>query len=213
MQAQGQRVGLQLCLGCKENVWRRSKLHTYLAGAQRKVFACAQVEWHSAPAPVVYEQLQRHIGFHVGLRCHALFLPIAHAFRAIDRAGKVLAARHVFRRQRPDGLQQLYFLTANGLRLQRARRLHCYQGQNLQQVILHHVTQRARVLEIPTTPANADVLTDCALHVLDRLAVPQLFKDRIGKAEHQDVLHHLLPQIVVDSENLPLACALDQPTV
>ena len=72
-------------------------------------------------------------------------------------------------------------------------------------MILHHVAHRARLFKISPAPFHANVLAHRHLHVLDRLAVPQLLKQRVGKPEHHDVLHRLLAQIVVNPENLPLA--------
>jgi hypothetical protein len=49
-----------------------------------------------------------------------------------------------------------------------------------------------------------------ASDVVDGVAVPQPLEDRVGKAEHQDVLHRLLAQVVVDAEELLLVGELGQ---
>ena len=40
------------------------------------------------------------------------------------------------------------------------------------------------------------------LHMVDEIAVPHRLEDAVGEAEHQDVLHGFLAQVVVDAEDL-----------
>ena len=77
-------------------------------------------------------------------------------------------------------------------------------------MILHHVPQRAGLLKIPAATAHADILTHGNLHMLDRLAIPQLLEDGVGEPEHHDILHSLLAEVMVDTKNLPLARVPDQ---
>ena len=72
-------------------------------------------------------------------------------------------------------------------------------------MILHHVPHCARFLEISTATAHADGFADSDLHMLNRLAAPELLEDGIRKPEHHDVLHRLLAQIMIDAKDLPLA--------
>ncbi len=50
--------------------------------------------------------------------------------------------------------------------------------------------------------ADADVLGHGDLHMVDEIAVPQRFDQRVGEAEHQQVLDGFLAQIVIDAEDL-----------
>ena len=72
-------------------------------------------------------------------------------------------------------------------------------------MVLEHVPQQARLLEIPRAVFEADRLGRRDLDVVDVPAVPQGLEDRVGEPEHQDVLHGLLAQVVVDAVDLVLA--------
>ena len=51
---------------------------------------------------------------------------------------------------------------------------------------------------------DAEGLGDGDLDVVDRAVVPQRFEDRVGEAQHQQVLHALLAQVMIDAEDLRL---------
>ncbi len=76
--------------------------------------------------------------------------------------------------------------------------------QQLEQVVLHHVAQRARRVVVAAALLDADRLGDGDLHVVDVAAVPERLEDAVGEAEHQDVLDGLLAQVVVDAVDLVL---------
>ena len=48
------------------------------------------------------------------------------------------------------------------------------------------------------------LFADGDLDVIDGLAVPEPLEDRVGEPEHQDVLHRLLAQVMVNAEDLLL---------
>src|SRR5207237_2576650 len=68
----------------------------------------------------------------------------------------------------------------------------------------HHVAQRSGLLVVAAPPFDADGLGDGHLHVIHVPPVPDRFEDAVAEAEHHDVLHRLLAQIMVDAEDLPL---------
>ena len=79
-------------------------------------------------------------------------------------------------------------------------RLHRDERQDLQQVVLHDVAQRAdRVVERAPV-LDAEVLGHRDLDRLDVLAVPERLEEGVREAEVHDVLHRLLAQEVVDPE-------------
>ena len=69
-------------------------------------------------------------------------------------------------------------------------------------MILHHVAQGTRFFVESAPVTDADRLRDRDLHVVDVVAVPNGLEDAVGKAEHEDVLHRLLAQVVIDAEHL-----------
>ena len=73
---------------------------------------------------------------------------------------------------------------------------------------------------VGATAADAVVLGDGHLHVIDVAPVPDRLEDAVGEAQRQDVLHRLLAQVMVDAIDLRFAesdhqvvvqrpCALD----
>ncbi len=58
--------------------------------------------------------------------------------------------------------------------------------------------------------ADADLLVHGDLHVIDMVAIPDRLEHAIGKAQHQDVLHRLLAEIVIDPVDLLLVHQAEQ---
>ena len=125
-----------------------------------------------------------------------------------DRSGRVLRAHdlpvEVGRRDVAQRLQHLQLLVANAVRLERDRRLHRRQAQNLQQVVLHHVAQAAGLFEVAAAPLDADGLGPGDLDVVDEVVVPDRLEDAVREAEHQQVLDGLFSEVVVDAIDLLL---------
>ena len=68
----------------------------------------------------------------------------------------------------------------------------------------HHIAQRAGRLVIAAALLHAQCLRHRDLYVVDVAAVPDGLEDAVGKAEHQNVLHRFLAQVMVDAVDLPL---------
>ena len=82
--------------------------------------------------------------------------------------------------------------------------LHREEGEHLQEVVLHHVAQRShRVVERPAV-VHAEVLGHRDLYRSDMVAVPHRFEERIGEPEEEHVEDRLLPQEVIDTQDLVL---------
>ncbi len=103
-----------------------------------------------------------------------------------------------------DRAPHLQLLGAHGLGVERIRWLHRDERQHLHQVVLQHVAGRAGLLIEGSASLDADALGAGDLDVIDEVPVPDRLEDAVAEAEHQDVLHRLLAQIVVDAEDLIL---------
>ena len=95
------------------------------------------------------------------------------------------------------------------LRLDRAgfegnRDFHRDDRHELSQVILDHVAERSGLLVVGPSMLDAEVFRDGDLDVLHRVAVPDRFEDRVGKAKRQEILHGLFAQVVIDPIDLGL---------
>ena len=90
------------------------------------------------------------------------------------------------------------------------RRLHRDQRHQLEQMVRHHVAQRAgRVVEAAAM-ADAELFVHGDLDVIDMVAIPDRLEHAVGEAQHQDVLHRLLAEIMIDPVDLVLVHDLQQ---
>ncbi len=112
-----------------------------------------------------------------------------------------------------QAVQHAYLGVAHHVGRQRPRRLHRHDAQHLKHVILYHVAQGAEALEVAGARgqhfAGVGVvlgkpffLGDGDLHVVDVLAVPQRLEDAVGETQHQQILHRLLAEIMIDTIGL-----------
>jgi len=72
-------------------------------------------------------------------------------------------------------------------------------------VVLDHVAQRAGLLVVAAPTLQPAGFRHRDLHVIDPVPVPERFEDRVAEPEDEEVLHRLLPQVVVDPVDLFLA--------
>ncbi len=120
---------------------------------------------------------------------------------AVDLPGGVLTAHHVVGMDRLDRLEHLDLLVANRLRVERQRRVHRDQRQHLEEVVLHDVADRADLLVELAPLLDAERLGDGDLNSRDRVAAPDPLEEGVAEAEHQEVLHGLLAEVVIDPED------------
>ena len=84
------------------------------------------------------------------------------------------------------------------------RRLHRDQRQQLEQMVRHHVAQRAgRVVEAAAM-ADAELFVDRDLDMVDVIAIPDRLEHAVGEAQHQDVLDGFLAEVMIDPVDLVL---------
>ena len=124
-----------------------------------KAFTSAQVERHSSPAAGVYLQGARRVRFGVGFCIEALFLPQTLDVFAPLPTGGVLPASGGFREgiHRRSGTQHLDFFGLQLLRVEGHGFLHSHQCQQLQQVVLDHVTRSTDAIVVACPAAQANI--------------------------------------------------------
>ncbi len=182
-----------------------AKLDDNLRAPHRQAFAGAQEKRHIGPAPIVDLGLQRHKAFGAGGRiAHFLNVtrhrPAGHLARHILPAHR--AALGMARRNRVQGLQHFQLFVAHRISGEAGRRLHRHQAEQLQQMILHHVAQGAGLVIITGPFLHPHGFSHRHLHMLNIAAMPQRLEQRIGKTQGHQVLHRLLAEIMVNTENL-----------
>ena len=69
-------------------------------------------------------------------------------------------------------------------------------------MILHNITDDAKLVEVTAASFSAEWLLECDLHVVDVVAVPGCAEERVAESEDEQVLHHLLAQVVINTEDL-----------
>ncbi len=192
-----------------EDLERRTmELDGDLGGALRQSLPRPEVEGHAGPAPVVEAQPEGHVSLRCGLCPDAGFAPVPRHLTTLHPSGPVLRPHRVgvlpLERHRLHGLQRIHFSIAYRSCTELHGRLHGHQREQLHQVILNHVAQRAGPLVIGCAPLDAHRFGSRDLHVVDVPAVPDRLEHPVCEPEHQQVLHGLLPEIVVDPEYLVL---------
>jgi hypothetical protein len=200
LNADGQHVGRERIgrVGVEQDRRHVFQLHRNLAGTLGQLLPGAEEERHARPSPVVDEDPERHERFSARVRLDTGFFEIAGVLppddRGIGRCGL----------DRSHRLQHLELFVAHDIGRQRMWRLHRDQSQELQQVVLHHVSQRASLFVVAGTRANPFFLGDRNLHVIDVTLVHQRLEDAVREAKHQHVLNRFLTEVVIDAVNLLL---------
>jgi hypothetical protein len=69
-------------------------------------------------------------------------------------------------------------------------------------MVLHDIADDAELVEVASTALGAERLLEGDLNVVDVVTVPGGAQEGVAKAHDQDVLDHLLAQVVVDTEDL-----------
>mmetsp|Transcript_2092 Transcript_2092/g.7665 ORF Transcript_2092/g.7665 Transcript_2092/m.7665 type:complete len:226 (+) Transcript_2092:1053-1730(+) len=71
-------------------------------------------------------------------------------------------------------------------------------------MVLNHVADDAVLVKVAAAPLRPERLFEDDLDVRDVVSVPQRRKEAIGEAHHDEVLHKLLPEVMVDPVHLLL---------
>jgi hypothetical protein len=71
-------------------------------------------------------------------------------------------------------------------------------------MVLHDIANDAKLVKISATPLGTERLLERDLHVVDVVPVPGGTQERVAESQNEDILHHLLAQVMVDAEELVL---------
>ena len=205
----GQCVGgeIELSVLGEERAGRAFELDGDLRHASRQAFAGPQIERHARPPPVVDRDAERRICLRRRFRADAFLLPIARRWQPPRQTRGILPAGDVtpgVKGQRLDRAKEFHLFIADRLRVERDRRLHRGEREELHRMILDHVAQAAALFIIAGARAHAAVLRHGDLHAFDEIPVPQRLEDRVREPLDEEILHRLLPEVMVDAKNLSL---------
>ena len=103
---------------------------------------------------------------------------------------------------RTGGVEHVHLLVADLVGLKGDHRLHRDETEQLHEMVLHHVAERAGVIVVAAAMLDAHRFGDGDGHIVDVAPVPDRLEERIGKTERQDVLHRFLAEIMINPEDL-----------
>ncbi|KAI6754287.1 hypothetical protein HG530_012801 [Fusarium avenaceum] len=103
-----------------------------------------------------------------------------------------------------NGTEDANLFVADVLGIERDGSLHSQESENLEEMVLHNITNNAKLVEVTSTSFSAEGLLECDLDVVDVLSVPCGAEEGVTESEDQNVLDHLLSKVVVNSEQLLL---------
>src|SRR5438067_12962685 len=69
-------------------------------------------------------------------------------------------------------------------------------------MILHNVSNSTGLLIELRACANAKILSNHNLHMVNIILIPERLKDAVGEAESQNILHSLFAHVVIDTVDL-----------
>ncbi len=99
-------------------------------------------------------------------------------------------------------LEHLRLLGADVLGVEGDRRLHRRHGDQLEQVIGHHVAQRSGLFVEISATFDADAFGHRDLDMIDAVAIPDRLEQSVGETQRHDVLHRFLSQEMIDAVDL-----------
>ena len=167
------------------------QLYPDFDGSRGQPLAGPQIPGHAAPAPGIDEQARRTEGLDIRVGRHIRLLPIAVVLPAYQGVG----------RQRLHGPKHAGLGAVDGRETLEGRRLHRQQGDDLEQMILDHVTQATGAFIEAAALADPECFGQRHLHTRDVVAVPDRLEKRIGEAEVQDVHDRILAEVMIDAKN------------
>src|SRR5690606_24291928 len=123
---------------------------------------------------------------------------------AVERAA-VLANDDVLGLDGGHGAQDTDLLVADVLGREGDGPLHGDEREDLEQVVLHDVADDAELVKVAAAALGAEGLLEDDLDVVDVVAVPGGAEEGVSEPEDEQVLDHLLAEIVVDAVELLLS--------
>ena len=95
-------------------------------------------------------------------------------------------------------------LVADALSFKRVGGLHRHQTQQLHQVVLHHIAQLPDTVVVSPATFYAHLLGHRNLYVINATLVPLRIDKPVGKPKHQQVLHGLLTEVMINAVDVSL---------
>uniref|UniRef100_E6PY25 Uncharacterized protein n=1 Tax=mine drainage metagenome TaxID=410659 RepID=E6PY25_9ZZZZ len=178
------------------------ELDADLGGALFEALASAEIKRHTGPAPVVDFEAHSGKGLGAGLGVDAILFTVALDHDAVDPARPVLSADGMLDADSWNGLPRLEFFAAHAFGFEGDGRLHGDEAEQLHDVVLDDITQRAGFLVKRTAAFDAEGFRSGDLYVVDVVAIPDWLEDAVAEAEDEDVLDGFLAEIVIDAEDL-----------
>jgi hypothetical protein len=71
-------------------------------------------------------------------------------------------------------------------------------------MVLHDISDDSKLIEVTSTTLGTERLLERDLYVIDVVAVPGCAEEFVTKSQNQDILDHLLAQVMINTENLLL---------
>ena len=65
-------------------------------------------------------------------------------------------------------------------------------------MVLHHVAQRACAFVIPSAPFDVERFRRGNLNMIDVARIPERLENRVGEAQHQNVLRRFFSEEMID---------------
>lgn len=179
-----------------------SELHSDLHLTLVESLTGSQNEGNTLPSVVVDLQMQSGEGNGSRVVGNTLIVSVAGLLAVLRRT--VLAENDVINVKHIDTSQDLDLLISNVLSAESDGSLHGENGENLQQMVLHHISDDTNVVEVATSALSAERLLEGDLHVGNVVLVPHGGQELVAEPQNVQVLDHLLTEVVIDSEDLRL---------
>ena len=163
LDADAQRVAAQAVVagGGEEDAGRALEDDVDFGELRGQRLAGAQVERNAAPAPVIDLEAGGDKSFGERIVRDFFFLAIGGDGLAVDEAAAVLGADDVLLQEvegrRGDGAEDLDFLVADRLGVERGGRFHGGEGEELEEMVLEHVAGGAGVVVVAAAALDADL--------------------------------------------------------
>jgi len=208
LNVQHQLVGHEVLDGrvAEQHKRRPPELYHDVSIAHRHPFTGAQIKGNVGPAPVVDQQLHGDKCFSARIGRNIRFGTVGWNALAVLSAFAVLAAygaaEYFFVAHGLNGVQDFCLLVAHRVGVERNRRFHGGERDELHDMVGHHVAQRTGVIEVAAASFHSHRFRHRNLHVIDVAAIPYRLEDSIGKAKRHDVLDRLFAQVVIDAVDL-----------
>jgi hypothetical protein len=114
----------------------------------------------------------------------------------------VLPSHNVIGVERPHRLQQTGLLVSRSLMFFVGRRIHGEVSENLQHVILHNITNRARLVVKFSSVPHAKIFGHRDLNRAQIIAIPDRFQHWIRKTGVKNVLYRLLSEVMINAKDV-----------